>query len=77
MMDRLKLKAMMMSQQSDDIKPIPARFVIYSITGEGQEEIDLAKAWVKKKGFTSDDVKINKDDGSIIVVTKREIIIPE
>lgn len=66
-----------MSQQSDEPQPVPARFVIWSITGEGQEEIDLAKAWVKEKGFTPDDVKINKDDGSIIVVSKRELIIPE
>lgn len=53
--------------------PIPPRFVICAVTGEDDEAISKAKQYVKENRLTSDDVKIVRDSGSILVVTKKEV----
>lgn len=56
-------------------KPFPARFVVCAVGGTDSEAIDMAKKWVRERGLTQEDVKIVKDEGCILVVTKKEITI--
>lgn len=57
------------------IEPFPPRFVVCAVGGTDNESIEMAKAWVREKKLTPEDVKIVKDDGAILVVTKREVVI--
>lgn len=50
----------------------PARFCLLA-TADDEQGIEEAKAYVKQHGFTSEDVKIVRDDDAILVVTKREV----
>jgi len=56
----------------DEIKPFPPRYTVAAIGGDDDISIQMAKDWIKEKGLTFDDVKIVRDDGSILVVTKGE-----
>lgn len=56
-------------------KPFPPRYTVCAVGGDDDESIQKAKDWIKEKGLTSEDVKIVRDDGSILVVTKREVVI--
>jgi len=53
--------------------PFPPRFVICAVTGDDDEAISKAKQYVKEQWLTSEDVKIVRDSGSILVVTKKEV----
>lgn len=55
------------------IEPFPPRFVVCAVGGTDDESIEMAKQYVKEQGLTSDDVKIVRDGGSILVVTKKEV----
>lgn len=57
------------------IEKFPPRFVVCAVGGTDNESIEMAKAWVREKKLTPEDVKIVKDDGAILVVTKREVVI--
>ena len=51
----------------------PHRFVLCCVSGQDDEAISKAKGYVKEQGLTSEDVKIVRDEGCILVVTKREV----
>lgn len=57
------------------IELFPPRFVVCAVGGTDDESIEMAKKWVREKKLTPEDVKIVKDDGAILVVTKREVVI--
>lgn len=59
--------------QSDELTPIPARFTLAAFPSDDDASIAQAKEYVRKNLFTSDDVKIVRDNGTILVVTKREV----
>lgn len=65
-----------MSEEKEFVPtPIPARFTVCAATGTDEETIQKVKDWVREKGLTSEDVKIVRDEGAILVVTKREVFI--
>jgi len=50
----------------------PARFCLFCDTATDETAIDNARAYIRDKGLTSDDVRIRKTDDTIEVWTKRD-----
>jgi len=55
----------------------PPRFVLCCVTGQDDDAISKAKEYVRGQGLTSEDVKIVRDDGCILVVTKKEVTLKQ
>lgn len=47
--------------------------VICAVGGDDKASIDIAKGYIAERGFTSDDVRLVKGEGVIMVVTKKRM----
>jgi len=51
----------------------PPHFVLFCLTGQDEDAVLKAKGYVRKQGLTSEDVKIVRDEGCLLVVTKKDV----
>jgi nicotinic acid phosphoribosyltransferase len=52
---------------------LQANHVIYADSEDSEEAIQQAREWLKEHGFTADDVRLARSNGSVIVRMKREM----
>ncbi len=65
----------MMATMNQPCNTYPARFTLFAVSGGKDEAADIqaARDYIKEYNLTSEDVKIVRDNGDILVVTKREV----
>lgn len=53
------------------VKELPVNFIAFSAFPDDAEHVEMAKEFVRKQGWTREEVRIVKHRGGVHVVTKK------